>query len=348
MASDADLSGWHDLLETFADANLPAPPIPAHLRPLLRRRGEWCWSTHPVDAGAMYRFDSAVESGGDDYAAVSHAGQGINSYGLNIFICTRALGAFLQFHWGGMYADPTPAVGARMLRAFAYLSGLSQSSVAPQDGQRHVIAFSDFRSLAHFDTVPQTLSLPGEFSPPPPFIVGVKVRGIEAAPSLDGLDWLFQGAARAWCDEFIDENALRALVMGQNLLVRWYRPTHPYDGSPPAILPTDTLFVEATEDEARALVWPRMTDDAVTRSRALIEQSRAMARQMGSMRPAAFLVSRDAQVIEPVICNYAASAHGGGASAFRTIAPTNVSGLDDVVRVGTSPPRGIRGSMWHC
>src|SRR5687768_15389170 len=99
--------GWGDLLLEFGDATLPAPPIPLRLRSQLKRRSPWCWSTVPVDPMSMYLLKPAVSKrhASTEYAAVSHAGHGANSYGLNVYLVTETLAVFIQLSWGGVYSD---------------------------------------------------------------------------------------------------------------------------------------------------------------------------------------------------------------------------------------------------
>src|SRR5262245_46637022 len=97
-----DLSAWTELTEKFSEAGLPLPPIPEPLRLQLRRQEEWCWATRPIDAFDMYAFDhppltetrfllDVLLDRVGDYAAVSHSGYGINSYGLNFHLVHERL-----------------------------------------------------------------------------------------------------------------------------------------------------------------------------------------------------------------------------------------------------------------
>jgi hypothetical protein len=109
-------SGWKDLVLTFGEATLPAPPIPKHLRAALVRRRSWCWSTVPVEPMSMYFLEPAVADrhARTTYAAMSHAGHGANSYGLNLYIVDGDIAIFLQHGWGASTAirlRPMPGSG---------------------------------------------------------------------------------------------------------------------------------------------------------------------------------------------------------------------------------------------
>jgi hypothetical protein len=134
--------GWLDLVQVFADVCLPAPPIPRSLRAALKRQGAWCWSTVRVDPMAMYLFAPAVPASrnADDYVAVSHAGHGINSYGLNLYLVTGPVGVFVQHLWGGHYDDPQRS-NAEVTRTYVLLRELlaALKEPAPQPA-RYVLS----------------------------------------------------------------------------------------------------------------------------------------------------------------------------------------------------------------
>jgi hypothetical protein len=107
------VDGWTDLVETFRSRGLPVPPVPASLRPALKRRGPWCWATSDGVTGlGMYSWSmeevEAVLTGQGarhSYLAVSHAGHGINSYAVTYHLVYLGLAVFLQDGWGGIYMD---------------------------------------------------------------------------------------------------------------------------------------------------------------------------------------------------------------------------------------------------
>lgn len=143
-------SGWEDLLLTFGEALLPSPPVPKYLRSALLRRGPWCWSSVPVEPFSMYMFQPAVapQDAAKPYAAISHAGQGVNSYGLNVYLVTDKIAIFVQHGWGGVYSDPA-SEHADIARAYVLLGELLSAQRIPAEG-RAVVMYSDFRGVARF------------------------------------------------------------------------------------------------------------------------------------------------------------------------------------------------------
>ena len=99
-----------NLLATFAEAGLIAPPIPDEFVRSLTSQGPWCWATRTVDPLAMYGFDrypNEVLLGkcSDDYLGVSHGGHGANSYFLTYQLVLGRLAVMAQVRWGGVYMD---------------------------------------------------------------------------------------------------------------------------------------------------------------------------------------------------------------------------------------------------
>ncbi|MEV4515423.1 hypothetical protein AB0K00_41515 [Dactylosporangium sp. NPDC049525] len=78
-----------------------------------------------------------------DYAAVSHAGHGTNSYAVNYHLVHGNLAVLMQVGWGGIYTDN--AAAARRLgnlwRRCEALHGLA-------DGRRIVCVYSDIRGVS--------------------------------------------------------------------------------------------------------------------------------------------------------------------------------------------------------
>ena len=148
--------GWVDLAATFAEAVLVVPPVPPRLRQGLLRVGEWCWSTRAdIDPLAMYVFEryvtEAIDEPVGDYAAVSHAGHGSNSYGLNFDLVHEGVGVFVQHGWGGVYMNP---VETRTDIAYSYAvldQLLKRIKPAPTSARlNHILCYSDFRGACSF------------------------------------------------------------------------------------------------------------------------------------------------------------------------------------------------------
>ena len=48
----------------------------------------------------------AVKQDIEDYVLLAHAGHGVNSYAIHVFVVHGPLALFLQVPWGGVYMDP--------------------------------------------------------------------------------------------------------------------------------------------------------------------------------------------------------------------------------------------------
>jgi hypothetical protein len=99
-----------DLWATLGDAGVAPPPVPPQCREQLTVLGPWWWGSalmHPI---AMYMFDASEDLLGSwdrgPLFALSHAGHGINSYGLSLAVASGPVAAFVQHSFGGGYADP--------------------------------------------------------------------------------------------------------------------------------------------------------------------------------------------------------------------------------------------------
>lgn len=105
----SDSDGYQDMIVTLARAELAAPPVPDVFRSRMRGRGPWCWATRDIEPGSMYNrrpFIVELLTGeAEAYAAMSHAGHGINSYTLNYTVVHEDLALLVQSPWGGAYMD---------------------------------------------------------------------------------------------------------------------------------------------------------------------------------------------------------------------------------------------------
>jgi hypothetical protein len=150
-------AGYDDLVARLPAAQLALPPVPVLFQPRLKRRGPWVWSTRLIDPMDMYMFHRYVEealfSPVDDYIAISHAGHGVNSYGLNYHLVYGPLALFTQNLWGGVYTDPAES-HARIAATFRLAANLVASIERHQSADREksrvqlVVAFSDFRGVS--------------------------------------------------------------------------------------------------------------------------------------------------------------------------------------------------------
>jgi hypothetical protein len=160
---------------------------------------------------AMYLFAPAVPASrnADDYVAVSHAGHGINSYGLNLYLVTGPVGVFVQHLWGGHYDDPQRS-NAEVTRTYVLLRELlaALKEPAPQPA-RYVLQYSDFRNQAAFYQAPLRQRLPA-WGRDCAFEAVTFDRDDQT--KYDPLDRLFAHAARVLCDLSEIQQSLRGLV----------------------------------------------------------------------------------------------------------------------------------------
>lgn len=147
------MSAIEELRLLFESAELIAPPVPAPLEPYLRERERWAFATREIDPMAMYSFDryllEAVAASVDDYVAVSHAGHGANSYGLNYHLVYGPIAVFAQTGWGGAYmdAEESAAEVGRQFTQCAELIAITEASLEhlPTPPARLIVAESTFR-----------------------------------------------------------------------------------------------------------------------------------------------------------------------------------------------------------
>lgn len=96
----------------FKKAGLAFPVLPKKLALSLKERGEWIYSTRPVDI-FPYMIDQYINEDNktkiDDYAVLSHSGRGINSYAIQYYLVCGPLRMFLFLGWGGVYMDKKKA-----------------------------------------------------------------------------------------------------------------------------------------------------------------------------------------------------------------------------------------------
>src|SRR5262245_3793901 len=157
MAAVPENPSWADLTTRFTKAGLALPPIPQPLLGRLRRQSDWCWSTRPIDGFDMYMFFQIDHDGRrflidvlcdrvEDYAAVSHAGHGLNSYAINFHLVYGPLAVLMQVGWGRGYRDYEHAA----LEPAGYWSQIAEMLDTPpgprsESQQRLTVVYSDFR-----------------------------------------------------------------------------------------------------------------------------------------------------------------------------------------------------------
>jgi hypothetical protein len=154
LAYGSRMSGVQEAAELFKEAGLVLPPIPTRLAPEFRRIHNWCYATREINAFEMYMFGAypheVVAGPVDDYVAVSHAGHGINSYGLNYHLVYEWIAVFVQVGWGGVYhgSESVQRVGAWFSKCGDVLDAAARHNPRPQGRSgRLVVAQSDFRDV---------------------------------------------------------------------------------------------------------------------------------------------------------------------------------------------------------
>jgi hypothetical protein len=142
---------WDELVTTFTASGLPVPPVPEPLRSALRAPERWCWTTRDIDPMRMYLFEpeflaDVLAGRAPDYAAVSHAGHGTNSYALNYHLVHGDLAVLMQVGWGGVYTD-NAAAAARLGELWRRCEALL-ARPAPTRNGRIVCVYSDIRGIS--------------------------------------------------------------------------------------------------------------------------------------------------------------------------------------------------------
>lgn len=120
----------------FASAGLPFPPIPDEWLGGLRRIRKWLYSTRPLlHYGEDYfvnpynirsYIQDATAYRRRDYVLLAHAGHGVNSYAIHVYVVRGPLALLLQIPWGGVYIDNDAAI-TRMTDIFALAGELIQA-----------------------------------------------------------------------------------------------------------------------------------------------------------------------------------------------------------------------------
>lgn len=135
--------------------------MPQTLRPRLRSPRQWWWTTTDIDPLQMYLFDPdfvrgvlAGETG--DYAAISHAGHGANSYTLTYHLVHEHLAVIMQIGWGGVYTDNIAAAD-QLRRLWSSCDRMLHHQPAHADG-RVLCVYSDIRSISACGWIPATVN----------------------------------------------------------------------------------------------------------------------------------------------------------------------------------------------
>jgi hypothetical protein len=115
------------------------------------------------------------------------------------------------------------------------------------------------------------------------------------------------------------------------MLVRWFWRDCDFQDDQWGAEPKDSFWVEATLDEAEAVIFPRLKAEAVQKSLWLGEHYGEFAKQVSQPpRPFCFLVTRDLRAITPENVGYPFHHMWGAYSPFRTMPPVEISRLEEV------------------
>jgi hypothetical protein len=133
----------------FDGERLAFPTLPAPLAGRIERRGEWCWSTEPLDE-TPYLVDEFVRRFEDDpthdVAVVAHAGHGRTSWALCSYVAFASVATFVHVAWGSALDDATQDdVGrARFATLARATSALHATAPSPGSGRAGAAVVSDF------------------------------------------------------------------------------------------------------------------------------------------------------------------------------------------------------------
>lgn len=133
----------------FADVGLLVPPLGPFEIEDVQALGPWHWGTYELVPNEMYMFDvdsvaSAILNEGQLFA-LSHAGHGLNSYGLNLVTVGGPFAVFVQHGYGGVYTDPLKA-RLRINEAYTYLHILLEAEAVPDaTNPKWLLLYSEFR-----------------------------------------------------------------------------------------------------------------------------------------------------------------------------------------------------------
>lgn len=134
----------------FSSAGLAFPTLPDELALKLKERGQWVFSTGPIRMWT-YELDRYVHQSQRrqirDYALLSHAGHGINSYAIQYYLVYGPLRMFLFLGWGGAYGDDekdAANIRSCFLKADEVVQAMVQGAAGFHTGERLTVVGSDF------------------------------------------------------------------------------------------------------------------------------------------------------------------------------------------------------------
>ncbi len=118
------------------------------------------------------------------------------------------------------------------------------------------------------------------------------------------------------------------------MLIRLFWPACTFGNKNWGAEPVDAFWVEATQEEAEAGIFPHMEPAAVGESRALAERSKGMAAKTeDAARPFCFLVTRDLSRVDAFPANYPFHHMWNGYSPFREMPGVEIAALEEVRKI---------------
>jgi hypothetical protein len=151
------LLGVNELTAAVAAAGIARPPLGAAEESSVNSYGKWSWGSVDVPPHAMYMFEFGViarmlaERG--PFFAFSHAGHGVNSYGLSLVTAVGPIAAFVQHAYGGVYSNPVDdliAINSTYSRLHVLFNAAKRKSEAPL---RWMMVYSDFRGICDIHAI---------------------------------------------------------------------------------------------------------------------------------------------------------------------------------------------------
>jgi len=142
------MTGIEEARRLFEAAGLVIPAVPTELAARLQERGKWCFSTRELEVWP-YDLDHYVresEELASDYAVLSHAGHGVNSYAIQYYLVSGPLRTFLHLGWGGVYMDSV-ATTSMIQECFSLADEIVSAALTHGklgDGDRLLIVGTDF------------------------------------------------------------------------------------------------------------------------------------------------------------------------------------------------------------
>ena len=122
-----------DILDECVRVTLAAPPVPTRMQHQLRRHDGCVWSTRSadrVDPFQEYQLDDWTQDPVEDFVTLSHAGHGVNGYGLTLSMAYGPVALMVQSGWGGAFGGPID--NGRLAELYAHVAAVVRAVEARQ------------------------------------------------------------------------------------------------------------------------------------------------------------------------------------------------------------------------